>query len=140
MDFSFYSNPSFSTHRHCIVPCFKNKNGLPARAARDSSPQPPPPASVRAPHFAPPHCPNTWRAEPQKEKCPFHFRKNHPRKNKKSKEHFSFWGCRVKRGGGGAFVERTIQFQLTSPHSLDSKLAVRCDLFRPLKYLNLEPW
>ena len=28
---------------------------------------------------APPHCPNTWRAEPQKEKCPFHFRKNHPR-------------------------------------------------------------
>ena len=21
---------------------------------------------------------------------------------------FSFWGCRVKRGGGGAFVERTI--------------------------------
>ena len=25
------------------------------------------------PHFVPPHCPNTWRAEPQKEKCPFHF-------------------------------------------------------------------
>jgi hypothetical protein len=58
---------------------------------------------------APPHCPNTWRAEPQKEKCPFHFRKNHPpRKSEKARNIFSFWGCRVKRGGGGAFVERTI--------------------------------
>src|SRR3989344_4904018 len=27
---------------------------------------------------APPQCPNTWRAEPQKEKCPFHFKKNPP--------------------------------------------------------------
>jgi len=33
--------------------------------------------------------------------------KIHSRENKKSKELFSFWGCRVKRGGGGAFVERT---------------------------------
>ena len=57
---------------------------------------------------APPHCPNTWRAEPQKEKCPFHFRKNTPAKIKKARNIFSFWGCRVKRGGGGAFVERTI--------------------------------
>jgi len=55
-----------------------------------------------SPHFAPPHCPNAWRAEHQKEKCPFHFRKNHLRENTKSKELFSFWGCRVKRGGGGA--------------------------------------
>ncbi|PIS32782.1 MAG: hypothetical protein COT39_02915, partial [Parcubacteria group bacterium CG08_land_8_20_14_0_20_48_21] len=31
-----------------------------------------------------------------------------PAKIRKSKELFSFWGCRVKRGGGGAFVERTI--------------------------------
>ena len=34
--------------------------------------------------------------------------KIHPRENQKGKELFSFWGCRVKRGGGGAFVERTI--------------------------------
>jgi hypothetical protein len=34
--------------------------------------------------------------------------KIHPRENQKSKRLFSFWGCRVKRGGGGAFVERTI--------------------------------
>jgi len=32
------------------------------------------------------------RAEPRKEKCPFHFRKNHPRENQKSKEHFFFLG------------------------------------------------
>jgi len=66
-----------------------------------------------SPHFAPPHCLNTWKAEPQKEKCPFHFRKNPPpRKSKEQGTFFSFWGCRVKRGGGGAFVERTIQFQV----------------------------
>ena len=29
------------------------------------------------------------------------FRKNWSRANPKSKELFSFWGCRVKRGGGG---------------------------------------
>ena len=40
--------------------------------------------------------------------------KIHPRENQKSKRHFSFWGCRVKRGGGGAFVERTIQFRATT--------------------------
>jgi len=40
--------------------------------------------------LAPPHCPNTWRAEPQKEKCPFHFRKNHPRENKKQGTFFLF--------------------------------------------------
>ena len=27
---------------------------------------------------------------------------------RKARNIFSFWGCRVKRGGGGAFVERTI--------------------------------
>jgi len=37
-------------------------------------------------------------------------------------------------------TKRRPYVRLTSPHSLDSKLAVRCDLFRPLKYLNLEPW
>jgi hypothetical protein len=40
--------------------------------------------------------------------------KIHPRENQKSKRHFSFWGCRVKRGGGGAFSERTIQFRATT--------------------------
>src|SRR3989344_6011967 len=40
---------------------------------------------------APPHCPNTWRAEPQKEKCPFHFRKNpSPRKSKEQGRFFLF--------------------------------------------------
>jgi len=34
--------------------------------------------------------------------------KSPPRKSEKARNIFSFWGCRVKRGGGGAFVERTI--------------------------------
>src|SRR3989339_622080 len=33
---------------------------------------------------------------------------------RKARSIFSFWGCRVKRGGGGAFVERTIQFRATT--------------------------
>jgi len=33
---------------------------------------------------------------------------------RKARNIFSFWGCRVKRGGGGAFVERTIQFRATT--------------------------
>ena len=52
-----------------------------------------------------PHCSatclNTWRAEPQKEKCPFHFKKITPAQIRKARNIFSFWGCRVKRGGGG---------------------------------------
>ena len=61
-----------------------------------------------SPHFAPPHCPNTWKAEPQKEKCPFHFRKKStPAKNQKSKEHFFFLGlpseARRWRGFRGAY-------------------------------------
>jgi len=44
-----------------------------------------------SPHFAPPHCLNTWKAEPQKEKCPFHFRKNPPpAKNRKARDIFLF--------------------------------------------------
>ena len=41
------------------------------------------------PYLSPTHCPNTWRAEPQKEKCPFHFRKNPP--PRKSKEQGTFF-------------------------------------------------
>ena len=52
-----------------------------------------------------PHCSatclNTWKAEPQKEKCPFHFQeKFHPRQIKKARDIF-LWCCRVKRGSGG---------------------------------------
>jgi len=42
-----------------------------------------------SPHFAPPHCPNTWRAEHQR-KISFPFsRKISPPPNQESKEHFS---------------------------------------------------
>src|SRR3989344_7532288 len=33
---------------------------------------------------------------------------------RKARNIFPFWGCREKRGGGGAFVERTIQFRATT--------------------------
>jgi len=40
--------------------------------------------------------------------------KSTPAKIKRARDIFSFWGCRVKRGGGRAFVERTIQFKATT--------------------------
>ena len=42
--------------------------------------------------FAPPHCLNTWKAEHQKEKCPFHFRKKSPRENQKKQGTFFLFG------------------------------------------------
>jgi len=36
-----------------------------------------------------------------------------PAKNKRARNIFSFWGCRVKRGGGGAFVERSWRLRIT---------------------------
>jgi len=33
---------------------------------------------------------------------------------RKARNIFSFWGCRVRRGGGGAFVERTILVKATT--------------------------
>jgi len=38
---------------------------------------------------------------PKKKNVLSFFRKNQSRVNPKCKEHFSFWGCRVKRGSGG---------------------------------------
>jgi len=58
-------------------------------------------------------CPNTWKAEPQKNVLSI-LEKIHPAKIRKVRSIFSFWGCRVKRGGGVAFVERTAQFQATT--------------------------
>ena len=52
---------------------------------------------------SPRHLPRNFLAEHQKEKCPFHIkRKSPPRKYKEARDIFSFWCCRVKRGGGGA--------------------------------------
>jgi len=58
-----------------------------------------------SPHFAPPHCPNTWRAEHQKRKVSFPFlEKITPAKTEKQGTFFLFWCCREKRGGDGAIV------------------------------------
>ncbi len=60
--------------------------------------------------MSPATLPEYLEGRTQKEKCPFHFRKIHPRENQKEQETFFFLGCRVKRGGGGALVKRTICF------------------------------
>src|SRR3989344_5071758 len=63
---------------------------------------------------APPPRPNTWRAEPKKKNVLSILEKIHPHENQKARNIFSFWGCRVKRGGGGAFGEGTISFRVTT--------------------------
>ena len=45
----------------------------------------------------------------KKKKHPLHFRKNTPRENQKSRELFSFLGCRMERSGGGA-IRRAYDF------------------------------
>src|SRR3989339_910307 len=57
----------------------------------------------------PRHLPEYLEGRTPKRKMSFPFRKNPPpAKIKRARNIFSFWGCRVKRGGGGAFVGRTI--------------------------------
>src|SRR3989338_2099647 len=82
---------------------------------------------------APPHCPNTWRAEPQKEKSPFHFRKKKPpQKQKKKRKIFFFlvWGEGGGGGGGGGF--RRAYDLVSSHHALRawhiSDFGNRCEL------------
>src|SRR3989338_453109 len=62
--------------------------------------------SVLKPHAMP----RNFLGRTPKEKHPFLFQeKIHPRENQeKQGTFFSFGGCRVKRGGGGVLVERTI--------------------------------
>ena len=80
---------------------------------------------AREPSEAPPHCPNTWRAEHQKEKCPFHFRKNPPPRNAKSKKHFFFLVLPSKarrwRGFRGAYDLVSLHHALRASRMLASK-------------------
>lgn len=74
--------------------------------------------------LSPRHLPRNFWAEHQKEKCPFHIkRKSPPRKYKRARDIFSFWCCRVKRGGGRAFVERTKNFHITTARGACTLLA-----------------
>jgi len=70
------------------------------------------------------------RAEPQKEKRPFHFRKNHPRENQKSEEHFFFLGlpseARQWRGFRGAYDLVSSHHALRAWHISD--FGNRCEL------------
>jgi len=64
---------------------------------------------------APPHCPNTWRAEPQKEKCPFHFRKIPPRENQKARDIFLFGVA--ERSEAVAGLSWSVRFNLEPPRA-----------------------
>src|SRR3989338_4478017 len=57
-----------------------------------------------SPHFVPPHCPNTWRAEPRKKNTLSFFKRNFTPAKSEMQGVFFFRGCRVKRGGGGAIL------------------------------------
>src|SRR3989338_6355275 len=48
-------------------------------------------------HFAPPHCPNTWRAEPRKKNTLSFFRKNSPPAKSEMQGVFFFRGFRRVR-------------------------------------------
>src|SRR3990167_1361182 len=64
----------------------------------------------------PPHCPNTWRAEPQKENCPFHFRKNPPpRKSEKQGTFFLFGVAELSEAVAG--LSWSVRFNLEPPRA-----------------------
>lgn len=69
-----------------------------------------------SPHFAPPHCLNTWKAEPQREKCPFHFRKKPPsRKLEKQGTFFLFGVAELSEAVAG--LSWSIRFSLETPRA-----------------------
>src|SRR3989339_1365104 len=61
------------------------------------------------------HLPEYLEGRTPKRKMSFPFSEKIGRAQiRKARNIFSFWGCRVKRGGGGAFVKRTIWFRATT--------------------------
>src|SRR3989338_8999110 len=63
---------------------------------------------------SPPHCPNTWRAEPRKKTLLALLICARPILFEKGKGVFLSGFPPSPRGGGGAFVGRTIQFRTTT--------------------------
>src|SRR3989338_6008074 len=64
---------------------------------------------------APPHCPNTWKAEPQKEKCPFHFQKKLVAR-KSEKQGTFFFGV-AERGEAVAGLSWSVRFSFKPPRT-----------------------
>ena len=61
------------------------------------------------------HLPEYLEGRTPKRKMSFPFSEKIGRAQiRKARNIFSFWGCRVKRGSGGAFIERTITFHITT--------------------------
>jgi len=67
-----------------------------------------------SPHFAPPHCPNTWRAEPRKKNTLSFFKRNFtPAKSRKQGVFFLSGLPRLCEAVAERY-ERTRQFQATT--------------------------
>src|SRR3989344_3799348 len=61
-----------------------------------------------SPHFAPPHCPNTWRAEPRKKNTLSFFKRNLTPAKSRKQGVFFFRGCRgsARQWRGDSFLVR----------------------------------
>ena len=59
-----------------------------------------------SPHFAPPHCPNTWRAEPQKKNTLSFFKKKFTPAKTKMQGVFFLSGFPPSPRGGGEAIRR----------------------------------
>src|SRR3989338_9119630 len=59
-----------------------------------------------SPHFVPPHCPNTWRAEPRKKNTLSFFKSNFTPAKSEMQGVFFFRGCRgsARRWRGDSFL------------------------------------
>jgi len=65
--------------------------------------------AVRIPYSAPPHCPNTWRAEPRKKNTLSFFKRNFTPAKSEMQGVFFFRGFRrVREAVAGRLSERTI--------------------------------
>src|SRR3989338_3974872 len=67
-----------------------------------------------SPHFVPPHCPNTWRAEPRKKNTLSFFQKKFTPAKPEMQGVFFLSGLLAYSPVRGAFSERTLQFRFTT--------------------------
>jgi len=90
----------------------ETKSEFPPKKSVSVLPNPFPQKIVLAkpsPHFAPPHCPNTWRAEPRKKNTLSFFKRNFtPAKSEMQGVFFLSGLPRLCEAVAGRFVERTI--------------------------------
>src|SRR3989338_11583316 len=68
-----------------------------------------------SPHFVPPHCPNTWRAEPRKKNTLSFFKRNFTPAKSEMQGGFFFRGCRRTRQCVG--LSPSVRFRSEPPRA-----------------------